>query len=143
MYTGLLHLHSLMGKLLPLVLLATVLYFALAHFQKKPFTKASKGLGLTSLIWTHSQLVVGLILYFISPIVQGALGDMGAAMKDAQLRYWSVEHISTMILAIICITLGYSLSKRAATDAAKNQKAFLFYSIGLVLVLIRFPWDRL
>lgn len=143
MYTGLLHLHRTTGIITLILVLAAALYFGYRHFTKKPFQAASKKIALFTMIAAHLQLVLGLILYFISPLVNTALADMGKAMKDAALRFWAVEHLSTMLIGIVFITLGYSLSKRATTDTARNKKAFIFFSLGLLAVVLRFPWERL
>jgi hypothetical protein len=106
----------------------------------KTFTAGDRKLVLMTVITAHVQLLVGLLLYMSSPIVNSALQDMGAAMKDKALRFWAVEHISVMIIAVILITIGNALSKRAATDAAKFKKLFTFFLIGLLIILVTVPW---
>jgi len=67
---------------------------------------------------------------------------MGATMKDKNLRFWTVEHTSTMVLGIILITIGYSKAKRLSDAVAKHKSLAIFYGIGLLLILSRIPWDR-
>lgn len=92
----------------------------------------------------HLQLLLGLILYVQSSTVQEAFADMGAAMGDTELRYFAVEHISMMVLAVIFVQLGSSLSKRAEDDADKHKKGAIFFTIGLVLVLggLHYVWTQ-
>jgi hypothetical protein len=65
---------------------------------------------------------------------------MAAAMKDAVMRFWVIEHLILMVLSIILITIGYSKSKRAATDEAKFKLLAIFFGIALVLILMGIPW---
>jgi hypothetical protein len=91
----------------------------------------------------HAQLLIGLVLYFISDAVNGALaGGIGVAMKNPALRFIAVEHIATMIIAIVLIQVGRSVSKKAVDAAAKHRKSLIFFSIGMLLILSRIPWNK-
>ena len=122
------------------LLLITIIQAFAGWFGQKPFTESNRKLSLFALISVHVQLIIGLILYFISPVVQPALADMGAAMKDPVLRFWAVEHITSMIIGIVLITIGYSTAKRVADDKAKFTRIALFYLIGFVLIMSMIPW---
>src|SRR6187455_264188 len=113
MYTGLLHTHSFVRWIMLVLLVATVFRSYNGWKSKRSFTPGDKKLSLFTLVFSHIQLLIGFLLYMVSPAVQQALPDMGAAMKDKYLRFWAVEHISIMLIAIIIITIGYSLAKRA------------------------------
>ncbi len=140
MYTGLLHLHSALRYVVLILLIAAILKAFVGWFGHKPFTPADRKLGLFTMISVHTQLLIGLILYFISPTVRVALSDMGQAMQDTVARFWAVEHILTNLIAIILITIGYSTAKRAATDRAKFTRIALFYLIGFILIMTAIPW---
>lgn len=138
MYTGLVHLHSAWRYVVVLLLIASIVKAFVQWFGNHTFTPADKKLYLFTLIAVHVQLIFGLILYFISPYVQ--LGDMAEVMKNPELRYWTVEHISTNIIGIILITIGYSSAKRATTDKAKHTRTAVFYLIGFILIMVAVPW---
>lgn len=140
MYIGLLHLHSALRYVVVILLVVAIIKAFAGWFGNKSYTEADRKLALFTMISVHLQLVIGLILYFISPVVQSALADMGAAMKDTQLRFWAVEHIATNIVGIILITIGYSTAKRASTDKAKFTRTAIFYLIGFVLIMSAIPW---
>lgn len=140
MYTGLLHLHSALRYIVVLLLIIAIVKAFIGWFGPKPFTEADRKLSLFALISVHLQLLIGLVLYFISPVVQSALADMGAAMSDPQLRFWAVEHITTNIIGIVLITVGYSTAKRASQDKSKFMRVALFYLIGFVLIMSAIPW---
>ncbi|WP_207536352.1 cytochrome B [Desertivirga arenae] len=133
MYSAFLTTHSIIRFA---VIIASVLSILLAFagwFGNKEYTKGNKVLNLLALISAHLQLVVGLILYFISPIVNSA--EFGAAMKNSSLRYWKVEHMAMMIIAIVLITVGYSKSKRALASVDKHRTIAIFYTIAVIVVL--------
>jgi hypothetical protein len=98
------------------------------------YTEGNRKLYLFTLIAVHTQLLIGLVLYFISPKV-----DFGL-ISEKLYRFYTVEHTAGMLIAIVLITIGYSRSKRA-TDAVKKQRLVgIFYGLGLVLILASIPW---
>lgn len=140
MLTGLLHTHSLLRYILLALILIAIFKSFSGWFGKKQYLPGDKKVALFTLITAHLQLVLGLVLYFISPMVQTGLSDMGFAMKDPSLRFWAVEHISMMIIAIILITVGYSTAKRGKDDEAKHKKIAIFYTLALIVIFIAIPW---
>ena len=140
MLTGLLHTHSLLRYILLIFILLSIFKAFNGWLGKKPYLPGDKKVALFTLISAHLQLVVGLILYFVSPTVKIGLADMGAAMKDPGLRFWSVEHISMMLIAIILITVGYSTAKRGKDDEAKHKKIAIFFLLALIIIFMAIPW---
>ncbi|QMU28024.1 hypothetical protein [Adhaeribacter radiodurans] len=138
MYTGLQHLHSYLAYLVLLGLLVSILTAIGGWMQNRPFADKDRKRALLGLIPTHLQWIIGLILYFISPL--GAANASGAAMKDANSRLYILEHPLTMIIAVVLITIGYSRAKRLKLGKARFQSIFVFYGIGLILILSRLPW---
>jgi membrane protein DedA with SNARE-associated domain len=102
----------------------------------KEFTKREKLINLFSMVSLHTQLLLGLVLYFISPRVSFAAGWM----KDASFRFYGMEHLAGMLIAIALITVGYVKSKKGTTPAAIYKPIKLFYIIGLILILASIPW---
>jgi uncharacterized protein YacL len=143
MYTGLLHTHSLVRWIMLILLIMTVFRAYNGWKSNRTFTSGDKKLTLFTLIFSHVQLLIGFLLYMVSPIVQSAMADMGAAMKDKMLRFWAVEHIVTMIIAIIIITVGHALAKRATNDTQRFKRIFTYFLAGLILILITIPWPFL
>lgn len=92
----------------------------------------------------HTQLLLGLILYFVfSPIVQGALADMASTMKNSVLRFWAVEHITGMIIAIALIQFGKIRTKKIESDTQKHKTAFIYTLIGFLIIMATIPWGVL
>ena len=136
MYTFIQKFHSGWAYLALLLLLIAVFNAVLGIISKKEFTAKDRKIALFGLIGTHIQLVVGLLLYFISPLGLDSLGQM----KDAALRLTSLEHPLTNIIAIVLITIGWSKHKKAENSLAKFKSITIFYGLGLVLILSRIPW---
>ncbi|GCC52364.1 hypothetical protein SanaruYs_26010 [Chryseotalea sanaruensis] len=131
MYTGLFHGHSGL-RYLVLVLLLVVIVRSLAGFlRNKPFSQLDNALSLGLLITTHIQFLLGLVLYFMSPNVQ----FNGNTMKDGALRYWAVEHLVGMLIAVVLITIARSTAKRMSESLAKHKRLAIFNSIALLIII--------
>lgn len=132
MYTGLLHTHSGLRYLVLLVLIIVVLTSLLGWLNRKPFTATDNRLSLFLMIFTHLQFVTGLILYFVSPFVQFG----STMMSDKTTRYWSVEHLVGMLVAVVLITIARSTSKRMTDDNAKHKRLFIFNALALLIIIV-------
>ncbi|RYE23541.1 MAG: cytochrome B [Sphingobacteriaceae bacterium] len=132
MYTFLKYLHSGLRYAVLLLVVAAIIGALLGWIGKKTYTEGNRKLNLFAFISAHTQLLVGLILYFISPLVQFS----GATMKDATARYWTVEHITMMIIAIALITVGYLRSKKVLVPEKKHFNIFIFYLLAVIIVIV-------
>lgn len=139
MYTGFQHLHSGIAYIVLAVLLFSFIYALINFLQKKPFTEKVRKASLAGLIAVHLQLLIGLVLYVISPL--GLSNFSGEAMGDAMSRLYMLEHPLTMIIGIILITVGYSKAKRGTGDATRYKKLLIYYGVGIALILLRIPWS--
>ncbi len=114
-----------------------------AFAGKKPFGKLDNATGGALVGISHLQLLLGLILYFgLSPVTEAAFADFGAAMKDKNLRFYAVEHILTMFIAVGLIQAGRIVSKKATDDAQKFRKMAIFTTGALILIISRMPHWR-
>lgn len=136
MYPLLLHAHSVLRWLVLITLLIAIFNSIGKTSGQRPFLKKDRQLSLMALIFTHVQFLVGVLLYFISPKVIFSSDAMRAPVS----RFYLVEHVTVMILAIILITIGYSRSKRAINEGKKFRNILVFYLLGLILILIGIPW---
>ena len=136
MYETIQSVHSILAyAALGLLLLASInAIFGLT--SKKLFTDKDLRLSLFTLIICHIQLLVGLILYFVSPLGSAQLGNM----KDDAMRLTSLEHPLINIIALALITIGWSKHKKEESNNGKFKKIAVFYTLGLVLILSRLPW---
>jgi uncharacterized membrane protein YozB (DUF420 family) len=87
------------------------------------------------------QVLLGLLLYgVLSPVTMQALSDMGAAMRDPILRFWAVEHVALMLIALVVAHIGRVRARRAANDAARHRAAAIFHTMSFVCLLAALPW---
>lgn len=144
MYTTVQFLHSWWAYLVLLVLIVSTINALRGYFADKEYEARDFRLALFTLIVSHIQLLIGLVLYFISPNGFQAIKNngMGAVMKDSLLRLYAVEHITVMILAIVFITMGYSKHKKKLVSKPKFKVLAIFYTLGLILMLSRIPWAQ-
>lgn len=125
------------------LLLLVVAIINAAFGRNNPFKDKDRKISLFALIACHIQLLIGLFLYFISPLGFKLFENVGTSqvMKTAAYRLTAVEHPIINILALVLITIGWSKHKKATTDAAKFKSIKTFYAIGLILILSRLPWN--
>jgi len=135
-------LHSYWAYLVLFVLLLAVLNALIGLLGKKEYDAKAFRISLFTLIVAHIQLLIGLLLYFTSARFQewSELG-MGGVMKDAVQRLYLVEHPLVNIIAVTLITIGYSKHKKKLTSAPKFKAITIFYTIALLLILSRIPWN--
>jgi hypothetical protein len=133
MYGYIQPLHSYLAWLaLGLIVLSVVA----AMLSKSVFKDTYRKIAKFGLITVHIQLLLGLTLYFISPM--GFSNLSGETMKDSFTRLLAVEHPLMNIIAIILITIGHSQSKKLEDG---SKKILIYYTLGLVLLLSRIPWS--
>lgn len=142
-YEIFLFLHSWIRWIILILGLVAIFKAYSSWFGKKPFTKGDNGISAAFMGTLHLNLLIGLILYFfLSPIVDSAFNDFGAAMKVPELRFWAVEHILVNIIAVVVAQVGRTKSKKVADDVRKHKLIAIFYSIALILLLSRIPWGE-
>ncbi len=139
MFTGLLHMHSLLRWVLVVLMVLALIEAFTGKSGNKPFEGKSRKVFLFTLIALHVQVLLGLAMYFMSDVVDAALAS-GEVMKNSSHRFWAVEHMVGMLLGATLITIGWSKAKKAIDDAAKFKKIALFYTLGFILIMATIPW---
>lgn len=143
MYSLVLTLHSLVRWAIVIVGLVAVVRAWIGWRGGRPWAQLDDRLGLIFTSVMDLNLLLGLLLYFVfSPITTGAFSNFAEAMGNSGLRFFLVEHLSVMIVAVIVAHIGRSRSKKAASDAGKHKQAAIFFTLAMVLVLLAIPWDR-
>jgi hypothetical protein len=98
---------------------------------KRPYTNGNRLTNLFAMISAHTQLLIGIVLYFLSPFVQ----FNSTTMKNLVTRYFTVEHQVMMLIALVLITIGHSKSKKLVLPEAKHKIIALFYGIALLIII--------
>jgi membrane protein DedA with SNARE-associated domain len=136
MYKMLVHSHSGLRWILIALLIAAIFNALTRWLGAKEHREKDRKLALFAMVFAHIQLLLGLILYVISPKVIFA----AESMKVAITRFFLAEHITVMLVAIALITIGYVKAKKAVEDDKKFRRVFVYYLAGFVLMMIAIPW---
>jgi len=141
MYAILKTVHSYWAFLVLILLIGIVINSLIGRFSGKLFSSKDLRISLLGLVFSHIQLLIGFILYFVSPwFDQFSQLGMGI-MKNAESRLYLIEHPLINIIAVILITMGWSMHKRQSDSSKKFLRIGLFYGLGLLFLLTRIPWN--
>jgi hypothetical protein len=132
MYEGLLYSHSYVRYAVLILLVVVIITSFVGWLGKKHYTGTDNKLSLSLFIATHLQLLLGLILYIVSPWVQFG----GSTMKEDTIRYWTVEHIFIMLISVVLITVARISAKKMPSSGAKHKRLFIFNLIALLFILV-------
>lgn len=140
MYPILLSLHSLVRWLVVVSLLLSLVVAYRGWIQRKSFTKANNSLRHWTATIAHIQLILGVSIYFLSPIITYFWENYHDALHQRALRFFGMEHSLMMLVAIVIVTIGSAKAKRKKTDLDKFKTIAIWYTIGLVIILVNVPW---
>lgn len=135
MYNGLLHAHSGL-RWIALILLVVAIVNAFISKGKGIYLKKDKMISLFAMVMLHTQLLIGFVLYFLSPKVNFSEGWM----KNPLFRFYGMEHLLLMLIAIVLVTIGRKKAEKASVASQKHTKIMVWYTIGLILILASIPW---
>ena len=140
MYQTLTFLHSIFRWLVLLSLFHSVFRACKGYFSSREFLKVDNAIRHWTATIAHIQLVFGIILYSQSPIIKYFWNNFDEAKESFDVVFFGMIHISLMLLAIILITIGSSISKRKTTDRDKFKTILIYYVIALVIIFLAIPW---
>jgi hypothetical protein len=141
MYVAMLALHSLLRWAVLLIGLSAVVRAFSGWRGRRPWTREDHRAGGWFVIAMDVQFLIGLLLYgLLSPITRSAFQDFGAAMRDSALRFWAVEHIFGMVVALALVHIGRARSKRSGPDERRHRAAAIFYALAIAIIVLTTPW---
>lgn len=140
MYTGMLHLHSFLRWVILLLLLIVI--FRSLTAGNRPFNAMDKKFGLFTMIACDVMLLIGLYLWFTGAYGFNLFQDnsMKDIMANKVMRFYSIEHITEMIIAIALVHVGKSVAKKNLPDTVKHKRTLIFFGLALLIILISIPW---
>jgi len=141
MYSTLLTLHSLTRWLVLVSLLFAIIRVYRGWLSGKRFLKFDDQIRIIATTFSHIQFVLAVCLYFISPIVSYFLHNFGTAVHERVIRFFGMEHITMMVIAVGVITVGSGKAKRLQTDEKKFKTMAVWFTIALVIILSSIPWS--
>lgn len=125
------HLHSGFRYIVFVLILIAIIQSLSGWLGKKPYTETNRKINLFALISAHTQLLIGIVLYFLSPYVQ----FNSETMKNEATRYFTIEHWFMMIIAIVLITIGHSKAKKIIWPEGKHKTIAIYYIIAFVIII--------
>jgi hypothetical protein len=140
-YSVMLHAHSVGRWIVLLLLLFAIINSLIAG--RRPFIKSDNRLGLLLTIFSDLMLLIGIYLYVVGPRgykMFNVPGGMGAVMKDPAARFYAVEHMVGMLIAIVLIHIGKAQARKPLGDRAKHRRTMIFYFLALLIILVSIPW---
>lgn len=141
-HSAMVAIHNVLRWVVVLAALAAIVGSWHGVFTRREWTSGDRLRTVAYVASMHVQLLLGIILYANSPIVRVAFEDPGAAMGERGIRFFFVEHIFLMIVAVVVVQLGSILAKRAEEPFKKHRRAAICFTLGLVLVFAGTPWFR-
>lgn len=142
MYQTVQILHSYWAYLLLLIVILATFNAIIKFYGKKEFNSNDLRITLFALIVSHIQLLIGLVLYFVSPNGLNAIKEYGMGDLTSLARQLAVEHPFVGILGVILITIGFSKHKKKLTSIKKFKVISIFYLLALLLYFSRIPWSN-
>lgn len=133
-YNILFQAHSGFRYIVILLVIIALMKSLTGWLGQKSYTERNRKINLFAMISAHIQLLLGIILYFFSPLVK--IDDISSTMKNDISRYWTIEHSVMMLIAVALFTIGYSLSKKAAVAIRKHRSIAIFYGLGIIVVIV-------
>ncbi|RAJ81927.1 hypothetical protein CLV59_104152 [Chitinophaga dinghuensis] len=140
MYAFLLALHSLVRWLVVIAMVVSLFTTWRGWLQSRTFTPQNKLIRTLTTAVSHVQGMIGIALYFISPVVLYFLQNFGNAVKLREIRFFGLEHSSMMLTGIILLTIGAYKSKRRSTDKERFKTLAIWYTIAFVIMFFSIPW---
>ncbi len=140
LYNTMLHVHSVGRWIVLLLLIFAILNSLIAG--KRPYIRTDNRLGLLLTIAADTMLLVGFYLWYVGPrgyhLIEGK--GMSEIMKDPTTRFYAVEHLTGMLIAIILIHIGKVQGRKKISDKAKHLRTMIFYLLALLIILASIPW---
>jgi hypothetical protein len=143
MYPFVLTVHNIVRWLVLIFGIIAIVKAFIGWSGKKEWRSLDNQLGLAFTISLDVQVLLGFLLYVVlSPITTNAFSSFGSAMSDSATRFFLVEHLLMMIIALVLAHIGRSRAKKADTDVSKHKNAAIFFTIAVLLIIIGIPWYR-
>ena len=134
------HAHSGLRWLILLLVVVIILKSFIGWFSGGSYSKFDKILGSATVGFLDLQLLLGLVLYFFH---SAFTKNLTFNMSNPTERFWSVEHLMLMILAIAAAHIGKVKANKSPDDSVKFKFQAIFFSLSLILMIMAIPWDRI
>jgi hypothetical protein len=140
MYTFVLALHSWVRWIAVIAGVGAVA----AALTERPGDRRADPWGIALVTSLDIQLLLGLLLYLVlSPNIAAIREHFGEAMRSRELRFWAVEHLTMMFIAVALAHVGRVLGKKASTPGSRRTRLLICYGAATIAMLAGIPWPGL
>lgn len=140
-YSLFLALHSANRWLITICLLTLLIRTYVGWKKGIVFSKTDQWLKVITLLSLYFQLILGINLYFDSPIVQYFLENIKESLKLRQVRFFGLEHITMMTLGVILITIGFLKAQKHNNNTEKFRIIFIYTAWAVFVIFTSIPWE--
>lgn len=141
-YAMMLNAHSYWRWIVVLAAIWALVQAYSGWFGKRAWSDSDSRASRFFVISLDIQLLLGILLYIVSPLIQTFFGDVGGSMGNTDLRFYAMEHALMMVIAVAIAHIAAVRIRRASTDDAKHRTAAIWYTIALIVLLAAIPWQR-
>jgi len=140
-YQIVLAIHNILRWIVLVLAVVALLQAYIGWIGKREYSELDRKAGVFFSVSLDIQVFLGILLYvFLSPITRTSFQDFSTAMTIPEIRFFAVEHILMMILAVIIVHVGTILTKKATSDVSKFRRAATWYSLAFLVVIMAIPW---
>ena len=143
MHSTLLILHSYFRWIVLLAGFVAAARMLAGWLRSLPWTESDRRAAVLFTIALDVQLLLGISLFLVSPLIRRAMSDITVAMRTADVRVFVAEHPAIMLLALALAHAGSVVTRKASTDGLKFSRGAICYGAALLLILFGIPWFRL
>lgn len=141
MYPTLLVVHSLLRWIVLVVAVIALVRAVGGWSSRRPWTPTDERVGKQFILFLDLQFVIGLLLYVVfSPITTAAFSNFGGAMRDTITRFWAVEHITGMVIALALAHIGRVKGRKLVDATSRHRTTAIYFGLALLIMLASIPW---
>ena len=141
-YTVVLVLHNLVRWVVLLTAAWALVRAWSGWLGKRAWTTTDRRAGMFFGISLDIQMLLGLTLAFISPILQAAYADLGSLAMQDPFRFFLTEHMPLMTVAVVLAHIGTAAVRKAADDKGKHRRAAIWFTLVALAIVLAIPWFR-
>ena len=132
---ALIHAHSGL-RWIALALLVFAIVNAVMKLNSGKYEKGDKMINLFAMVMLHIQVTLGIIVAFVSGKISYAEGWM----QNPQYRFFGMEHILLMVIAVTLATIGRKKAEKAIEPVKKHRAILIWYMVVLTIIFLAIPW---
>lgn len=112
--------------------------------RRAPWTATDERLGFWAVMSMDLQALLGILLYIrFLTVTDSSFHNWGFVMRDPMFRFFTVEHVVIMIMALALLHVARVRIRRTAEPVAKHRTAAILISLSMILVIVGIPWPWL